>query len=61
MANDNIAKNVQLLRGCVLQLIISQLQYFARATSVYQLVGTNSQYSDTSQITIGYHILTGKI
>jgi hypothetical protein len=61
VANGNVTKNVQLIHGCDLQLIISQLEYFARATSMYQLVGTDSQYSDTSQISIGYHILTGKI
>jgi hypothetical protein len=38
-----------------------QLQYSVGATSVYLLVGTGFQYSDTSQILIGYHILIGKI
>jgi len=61
VANGNVTKNVQLLHGCELQLIISQLWNFARETSVYWLVGTDSQYSGTSQITIGYRILTGKI
>jgi hypothetical protein len=61
MVNGNVTKNVQLLHGCDLQLIVSQLWNFARVTSVYWLVGTDSHYSDTSQISIGYQILSGKI
>jgi len=59
--NGNVTINMQLLHGCDLQVILSQLLYFTRAVSVYQLVGTDSQYSDTSQTSIGYPILNGKI